>query len=227
MKFHSYPVGLRKRTSTPHTLARTSLLGRIASNEYQRYTARADRELPDAVRLVRPAVRILLREPLVEVVVAVDDHVHLGVVQDAPDLLHVPVFAVGSRREQRLVPDGGRAAGVLCHLAAQPLRLHAHRPAAELAVDRVDAPAADRVGVVAEPARTGAVAEVVVVAGRAGVLVVVVAGCGARPSFVASPARIVTISKLCRAAAWIGVVAGREHGAGNVIEQARRSLGAC
>ena len=76
-----------------------------------------------AVR-VAVAVRVLRREPLVVVVVAVQDEVGAGVVQDVPERRDRRVVAVLAAAEPRLVPHRERAPGVAAaQVLAEPLEL--------------------------------------------------------------------------------------------------------
>src|SRR4051794_7473916 len=66
--------------------------------------ARSDDELPDS-RRIRDAARVLRREPLVVVVVAVEDDVGARGVEVAPERVDRRVAAMfGPRRKARLVP---------------------------------------------------------------------------------------------------------------------------
>src|SRR5262245_13500352 len=79
----------------------------------ERRTAGADDELADAVR-IRVRRRVLRREALVVVVVAVDDDVGAGRNERLPERPGDRVAAVKPRREARMVPDRECAAGVAC-----------------------------------------------------------------------------------------------------------------
>src|SRR6478752_146708 len=129
--------------------------------------ARADDELADAFRSGL-AVGILRREPLVVVVVPVDDDVDAAVVERVPDVQHVrrlaQVLPVRARAEHRDVPVGQHARRVMRRqVVLQPL--HLLRPAAgvDRAIQRDDVPGPEVVAVIALPLRSGGVAEEVVV----------------------------------------------------------------
>ena len=77
----------------------------------QHRAAGPDDELADAGGLVLAAGRILRPEPLVIVVVAVDDDVRPGPVERVPERPDRGVVAVHARAEPRVVPDRHRALG--------------------------------------------------------------------------------------------------------------------
>ena len=119
----------------------------------ERGAAGADDELADAARRIGAAIRILRREALVGVVVAVDDEIDVEVVQRAPEVAHVGIVAVPAGAEEWPMPID-RGAAVRC----APSSLRSHRPAAsrgrgQLAVQRDNAPGAD--GVAVEPVAGG------------------------------------------------------------------------
>ena len=143
-----------------------------------------DDELADAARLVLAAGRVLGREPLVVVVVAVDDDVRAGRRRARPRTAPTDgVVAVLAGAEPRVMPDRQRAP----RLRAPRGRPRASDPAAEsgtAAADqravRVEHDHVPRPEVVRVPARAvrapAAVAEVAEVAGEVLGLPVVVAG---------------------------------------------------
>src|SRR5947207_13459919 len=53
-----------------------------------------DDELPDSAIGIGTAVRVLRREALVHMIVAVDHEVHVELVERAPDVAHVRVVAI-------------------------------------------------------------------------------------------------------------------------------------
>ena len=71
--------------------------------------ARPDDDLAQAARTLDPAVGVLRGESLVVVVVAVDDQLGASRVELLPEGRDVPVVAVLSRAETRVMPDRKRA----------------------------------------------------------------------------------------------------------------------
>src|SRR5262252_3207012 len=85
-------VGLRRRKG-PMTLS-----------------ARAGDKLANAASRIAGAVRSLRREAFVVVVMTVDDHVGIGVVECIPERLYSQIVAVSAARTEKwLVPIGQRA----------------------------------------------------------------------------------------------------------------------
>src|SRR5579884_858219 len=157
-------------------------VGGVRHEIVERRAAGADGELADALRLVAQAVRRLRREALIEMIVAVEDDLDAGVVEDAPEIAHVGVEAVRARREQRMVPVRERALVAVRRevgLKPRPLRrVGADADALTvIAVERDDVPVAEVVTVVADAGHAGLRAEVAVVRRRVGKrFVLVVAG---------------------------------------------------
>src|SRR4051812_43563485 len=106
----------------------------------------ADDELDDPVVAVEVAAYVLRGEPLVVVVVAVEDDVDAGAVEDAPDRPHVLVLLVAAGGEARMVVGGEDAAvAMAAQIADQPPDLRGPRPAldrAAVGVQDDDVPAA-------------------------------------------------------------------------------------
>src|SRR6266513_3108592 len=106
---------------------------------FQAGSAGADHELPDPGRRVRDAVRRHRREPLVGVLVAVDDDLGTCLIEVLPqgEPISVTVAVENTGAERRLVPDRGgallRAGGEVC---LETLLLDRPRARVHVVVDR-------------------------------------------------------------------------------------------
>jgi hypothetical protein len=195
----------------------------------QRSTTGAHHELPYASRRGPRPIRSLGRKPLVGVVVAVDHDIGSVVVQDLVGGSHLGRVAMVARAEERVVPVGESAfVGVGGEVLLEPAHHRRGSPAsAHLLAHRVEGdyvPVASVVGVVALlgiPSRGSEVVEVARSARRI-VLVVAYARLGAR--FVASPGGVVAGLELSVRSGAVGVVAGREDGTTDAVEQLGRGL---
>ena len=98
---------------------RASEFGAALTNWYSSAPPVPAVELADASAGVGAAVGHLSREPLVEVIVAVEDHVDPGGLEQRPHVAHERVRTVRSRAEQRMVPHRQRA--------RRPLRFNSAR----------------------------------------------------------------------------------------------------
>jgi len=151
-------------------------------------------------------MRILRREAFVIVVVARQDDVRAGPVQQFPGVPHHGNTAMSARTIQRVVPVSERAArrpGV--ELQAQPCQLGCAGGARQVAVEGNDAPVAQLHAV------PGGLAKVVEVAARAGGAVFVVAGRGVGAVLEAAPGRAVAGDEILQAGAPVDVVAQGQH----------------
>src|SRR4051812_21677023 len=163
---------------------------------------------------------VLAGEPFVKVVVPDDDDVRAELAEGPPDVAHHRRGAVAARREQRMVPDRGDAAGPRRgEVAAQPLHLRRAVGRGHIAVERDHVPGASGEAVVAQPRRPGALAEVIEICGRAGSLVFVVARRGEGAVLVPPPARVITLRELRRGSLEVRIVAGGEHDAVDFVEE--------
>src|SRR5437660_6438426 len=192
-------------------------------------TARAHDKLADPERRVGHAVGRLRREPLVQVLMPIEDEVGPGRVQARPQLAvggGRPDSARVGREEQRLVPDGELTLlGARREIAREPRHLRRERGARQIVVQHDDVPVAQVVAVIAEPARPHPQPEVVVRRGRALDRVLVVAERGARAVAVPTPGRVVAVRVIGGGAHRVGVVAQGKHRARDGVEQLRRGLG--
>ena len=187
--------------------------------------ARAHDELPDPLCRVGHAGRRLRREPLVERVVRIHHHIHARAVQHVPQRSDGGVGGILGV-EQWVVPVGeGAARRVRGQVGTQPLDLRRRgRRRDQLraaAVQHDDVPGAEVVAVVALlwVARGGSiVAEVPRCVSR---LVVALTGRRLGARLVPSPAQVVAAVVLGKGAVVVGGIAGREHGAGDAVEQHR------
>src|SRR6476620_10434077 len=92
--------------------------------------ARTDDDLADSVH-DRVLIRVLRREALVLMVVAVEHYVGTGVVQVVPPISKRVVAAVGTGAEPRFVPVRERAKVLVCgQVVLEPYRLRRPRAAA-------------------------------------------------------------------------------------------------
>src|SRR4029077_14805874 len=116
----------------PERPRRSKLAVRPADHERTQFgAARAHDEFPDPARAVLVPCRVLWREPLVVVVVAVDDEVRAGRVQGTPERLDRAGIAVESGTESRVMPDRERAQrGRRLQICRQPSTLGRIAPAA-------------------------------------------------------------------------------------------------
>jgi len=192
-------------------------------------SARANNEFANATRGIRRSVRSLGSKTLVVVVVAVDDHVGVGVVKRIPKRLDFEIVAVGAAgTEQRLVPIGectsDRMRG---KISAKPLFLwRAGFTAADVfafAVQNDDVPGAEIVAVVAGLWVARGSAKIIEIRRGCGRVKLMIAGRRARARLGAAPGFVITLEILF-AAVWISKVARGEDRAGNLVEQFRGSF---
>ena len=188
---------------------------------------RADDELANPERGVLDLGGGLGREPFIERVVRVDDDVDTSGVQRVPQRADVGVGRILGI-EQRVVPVGDSTA---CRMGgevgAQPLllgRACGRGDARAAAVEHDDVPSAEVVAVVTLRGIARGGAEVAEIARGIGRLVVPVAGRRARARLLPPPVGVVTLLVLGERALVEGVVAVREHGARDVVEQRGRRL---
>src|SRR5690606_3453026 len=194
-------------------------VGLDAVERAQVRAAGADHELADAVG-VGVAVGVLRREALVVVVVAGEREVDARLVSHPPELAQVAVAAVRPGAEAGMVPvRDGAGRGVRGEVGREPRELLGAGLDVDLAVQRDDVPGAEVVAVVSLARLAGVLAEVLEVRRRARRAVVVVAGDRPRALAVPSPGRVVALRELLRRAARVRVVAEREDGAGDRVEQ--------
>ena len=195
--------------------------------------ARADDELANAVGAVGVSVRILRREALVVVRMAVEDDIGTGGVEVLPERTG-DVRGAGCRREERVVPVGERAGRrVGGEIGLQPLLLQRAEAAGDddagvVGVESDEVPAADVERVVAPARITGGGAEVAeiaagaargVAAGAARGLVFVVSGRRIGQCFHATPTRVVRLQERASATALVLVVAEREDGRKATVDE--------
>ena len=109
---------------------------------------------------------------------------------------------------------------------AQPAQLCRAGAHIDVAVQRDDVPRAECVAVVSLAGVARGRAEVAEVAGGAGRLVFVIARDWMGATLVTPPRRVIAARELGQAAALVGVVSRREHGARDTVEQLCRRLGA-
>ena len=110
MNDQSYELGWRTNRMTPWLPAdRTSLCAGHRREAAQHRAAGPDDELAHAPRLVLAPGRILRSEPLVVVVVPVDDDIGAGPVERVPERPDRGVAAVLAGAEPRVMPDRQRA----------------------------------------------------------------------------------------------------------------------
>ena len=118
--------------------------------------------------------------------------------------------------------DGGHARRARpLQIGAQPRELRRALTHRHVRVQRDDVPAAEIERVVPQPGGAGALAEVVEIRRRARRLVFVVAGSRVGARLVTAPGAVVAL-EVRRIALHVGVVAGGEHRAGNVVQQLGR-----
>src|SRR3954452_19093350 len=86
-------------------------VGAGAEERPLRGAAGPDDELAHPAEAVLVPGRVLWREPLIVVLVTVDDHVGAGGVEGAPEGVRIAGVPVQTRAEPRMVPDGERAQG--------------------------------------------------------------------------------------------------------------------
>src|SRR5687768_17616871 len=187
--------------------------------------AGADRELPDAGRAVRTPVGILSREDLIDVIVRAQDDVAAELHERPPEIPRraVGCTAVGTGAEQGAMPVRQRALRFVgLQLVPQPLPLRRRRTARQFAIERDDPPRAGGKRVVAETTGPCESAEVIVVAGSARRLVLVVAGNRTRALEMTPPRRVVTIAEVGRGPLHVGEVAERQQRPRQAIEQRPR-----
>ena len=186
-----------------------------------------DHELPDPVR-AGLAARGLGCEPFVVVVVPVEDQLRAGRLERIPQRPDRGIVAVVAGREEGLVPHGrDTGARVGREVCTQPGHLFGAGATAHLGavgVEVVHAPGSQVLRVPALARRAGPRAEVGEVGGRAGTVVVVVAGDGRGPQTPPAPRRSVAVAELGRRPVRVGDVARRKHPARDAVEQVRRAV---
>ena len=224
----SYDVAWSVSLSTPNVVALRTWLFALMLRERAAVPRRRSRRRTRGCRArVAIAVRLLAREPLVVVVVAVDDHVGAGRVERPPERLDLRMVAVGAGAEQRVVPVRGDAARrVRGQVRLQPLELRRARAAAAdrraVRVEGVDPPRAEVVGVPALARLARRRSEVREIAQGIERLVLVVAGARSGSVPERAPRGLVAVLEVTKRARRVGVVTCREHRAGDVLDQVRR-----
>ena len=180
-------------------------------------------ERADAVGRVEHGSRVLRREALIAVLVAVHHDLRAVRVQGVPQRLIPRVTGdVDAGDEPGLVPIGERAApAVEREVAAQPLHLGRAWRDVELAVDGDDVPIAEVVAVITFGGIARGRAEVAEIPGGRAIAVFMVAGHRPGPRFVPSPRRVVVVRVFGGGTHLVGVVAQREHGARDAVQQIR------
>ena len=206
---------------------RTSLWATSSGSSRRTAAAGPDHELAQAPRLVLAPGRILGPEPLVVVIVAVDDDIRAGPVERVPERPHRGVAAVLAGTEPRVMPDRHRAhGGRRLEVGRQPATLGGLRAAAAdegaVRIEDDHVPRAEVVGVPTLAVRGGPLSEIVEVPGEILGLPVMVPGGGPGPVQVAAPGRRVAVAEVGGAAIRVGVVAGGEDGPLDRVEEFRR-----
>ena len=187
--------------------------------------ARADDDLANAVGRVGDAIGGLRREPLVVAAVGVDHELHARGVQVVPHGLQGAADGAYAGKEAREVPVGELAlGGARREVVLEPHLLGGAGAHVEVAVQHDDMPGAQVVAVVTLVLLSRGPAEVVEVA--RGVLGVVFDVARGRPGarFLRPPGGVIAVLVIRARPVGGGVVAGREHGAGNPPKQLRRLL---
>src|SRR5207249_9415735 len=164
-------------------------------------SAGADHELPDPGRRVRHAVRRHRREPLVRVLVAVDDDLGACLIEVLPqgEPISVTVAVENTGAERRLVPDRhGALLRARGEVRLEPLLLGRAGARVHVVVDRDHVPRPEVVAVVSLRRVTRSGTEIVVVSRSArGIVVIARYRPGAR--LVTPPGCTVAMGKLgCR-----------------------------
>src|SRR6185437_8149993 len=175
----------------------------------------------DAVHRVAHGRRGLGRQALIAVLVPIDYDVRAVRVQGVPQRLVLRVARdVDAGHESGRVPVGERAApAVEREIVTQPLHLGGGGCYVELAVERDDVPIAEVVAVVALCGIACRGTEVTEVPGSRAIAVLVVTGHGAGPRLVPAPRRGVIARVFGGGTHLVGVVAEREDGARDAVEQ--------
>src|SRR5882724_7968769 len=189
---------------------------------------RARDDLADAVGEIEVSGRVGLRETLIIVHVAIEDQVRMRGVQVVPE--RQCGGAGGERARRRIEP------GVMPHrenafprrpreIGLEPQLLSgAYRGRHErvVAVQHHDVPRPDVDAVVAEAARPGRGAKVVPRAVRVAQAVIVVADGRVGAEQLPPPGGCVTVRQIGARPAWVRVVATRDDGSGDGVQNARR-----
>ena len=190
----------------------------------------ANRELPDAQLRIRCAVRLLRREPLVHFVVRVEHDLRPGGVQIVPQRLHRGIdrreSVARGRAEAWDVPHGERAlGGVGGQVRLEPQFLRRAGRRGDVAVQHDDVPGAQVVAVVELSRVARRRPEILPIARRTRTEPLHVPGRRPRARLVPAPRGVITVDKIWGAAARAQyVIAEREHGAGDRVENRGRGF---